>query len=115
MEANEAIIPTNVSEESVYRPPMRAHFGRRLSGAPILASYDPSFPIVEPEKIAQLNELISKFPTPPVMELPVSSNNSNGSASTKQTPPTGKGVSTNPGSGSGWSIKGIAASLFSKS
>ena len=127
MDIAEVAFTAGIADESVYRPPARGHIGRRLSGV-ILASYEDKFPIDDPEKLAALNEMIAKFPAPPVMEQSPTNGpssggkgnsakaNNTGNNSNSSAPSTGSsGNNSGASSGSsGWSIKSLTASLFSK-
>jgi hypothetical protein len=61
-------IENNVDDSNSFLkqfPSRPHHFGRRLSGAPILYADENDFPIKDAIQLAKFEELISKFPTPP--------------------------------------------------
>lgn len=103
------------ASENVASPPLaplaggfrRPHFGRRLSGAVTLASFESRFPIEDPAQLARFDQMLVSFPSPPIPD-PFAAPGAAGlrSAETDRSP-----AASSPGSG--WTIKGLAASLFS--
>lgn len=99
--------------ENVSSPPLaplaggfrRPHFGRRLSGAVTLASFESRFPIEEPAQLARFDQMLVSFPSPPIPD-PFAASGAAGQRDADRSP-----AASSPGSG--WTIKGLAASLFS--